>query len=279
MSPQRMVRDQRSVVPDVPPERIVPLSNSVRRAFAILELLEDSDRRRNLSEISRKLDLPKSTTSVLLSTLESMGYVTRDASERRYLLTSKAFGFGLELSKQLDLSRRARPTLETIAHALRVTAHIAVLEGDQALFVNKVDGVAQPCCDIYPGRRTNLLCTAVGKILIAYMSEGQQRVFLARHRSIRHTSRTIVCPERLMEEITRIRKQGYSFDNQEEELLVRCVAVPIFSERRPVATLGITGTLSEIRPGNVEELAVFLKKMSSQIFTTSAQGDLRRAFV
>jgi DNA-binding IclR family transcriptional regulator len=262
-----MVRDQRSVVRDVPSEKIGPQSNSVRRAFAILELLEYSDRRRNLSEISRKLDLPKSTTSLLLSTLESIGYITRDASERRYLLTSKAFGFGLELSKQVDLSRRARPTLETIAHALRVTAHLAVLDGDQALFVNKVDGVAQPCCDIYPGRRINLPCTAVGKILIAYMSEGDQRVFLARHGSIQHTSRTIVSPERLVEEITRVRKQGYAFDNQEEELLVRCVAVPIFSERRPVATLGITGTLSEIRPGNVEELAGYLKKMSGQIFT------------
>jgi len=268
MSPQRMVRDQRSVCAGVPSERIAPQSNSVRRAFAILELLEDSDRRRNLSEISRKLDLPKSTTSVLLSTLESMGYVTRDASERRFLLTSKAFGLGLELSNQLDLSRRARPILETIAHTLKVTAHVAVLVGDQALFVNKVDGVAQPCSDIYPGRRTNLHGTAVGKILIAYMSEEEQRVFLAKHRAIRHTSRTIVCPERLMEEISWVRKQGYSFDNQEEELLVRCVAVPIFSERRPMATLGITGTLSEIRPDNVEELAGYLKKMSSPIFTT-----------
>src|SRR6476660_8410607 len=82
MSPQRIVTNHGPGVRDVPPEKIVPQSNSVRRAFAILELLEDSDRRRNLSEISRRLELPKSTTSVLLSTLESMGYVTRDASER-----------------------------------------------------------------------------------------------------------------------------------------------------------------------------------------------------
>jgi DNA-binding IclR family transcriptional regulator len=80
-----------------------------------------------------------------------------------------------------------------------------------------------------------------------------------------------------MDEISCVRKQGYSFENQEEEMLVRSVAVPIFSERRPVATLGITGTLSEIRPDNVEELAAYLAKMSSQIFTTSAHGDLRRA--
>src|SRR5262245_18382050 len=66
-------------------------SNSVRRALAILEFLKESERHRNLSEISRKLSLPKSTTSVLLSTLASLGYVTRDATERRYSLTTKSF--------------------------------------------------------------------------------------------------------------------------------------------------------------------------------------------
>jgi DNA-binding IclR family transcriptional regulator len=211
------------------------------------------------------LGLPKSTTSILLTTLESMGYITRDPEERRYWLSSKAYGLGLGLLNQLDLSRRSRSVLQSIANTLKVTAHVAVLDGDQALFVNKSDGVQQPCCDIYPGRRTNLQCTAVGKILLAYAGEEEQRLFLSRHRSIRHTSRTIASAEGLMEEIGWVRKKGYALDNQEEELHVRCLAVPLFSEGRPVATLGITGTLAEIRPDNIEELAAYLKKMSSQI--------------
>jgi DNA-binding IclR family transcriptional regulator len=241
-------------------------SNSVRRALAILEFLKDSERHRNLSEISRKLSLPKSTTSVLLSTLAGMGYITRDATERRYSLTTKSFGLGLELLNQLDLSRRSRPTLESIAAAFSVTAHVAVLDGDQALFVNKADCVQQPCCDIYPGRRTDLQCTAVGKILLAYLSEEAQRAFLARHRSIRHTTRTIASPKELMEEFVSIRKRGYAFDDQEQELNVRCLAVSVFSEQQPVAALGITGTVFEIRPDNIEHLAAYLKKVSGQIF-------------
>jgi DNA-binding IclR family transcriptional regulator len=262
---ERVVYTERPVVRRLPSEKAGSQSNSVRRALAILEFLKDSDRRRNLSEISRKLALPKSTTSVLLSTLESMGYITRDVEERRYSLSSKAYGFGLELLNQLDLSRRSQAILETVATSLKVTAHVAVLDGDQALFVNKADGVRQPCCDIYPGRKTNLQCTAIGKILLAYASEEEQRMFLARHPSIRHTSRTIVSPEALMEEIGCVRKRGYALDNQEEQLLIRCVAVPIFNAGRPVAALGITGTLSEIRPDNVVELATYLKRMSSQI--------------
>src|SRR5689334_492159 len=78
-------------------------SNSVRRALAILEFLKDSDRRRNLSEISRKMDLAKSTTSILLSTLENNGYIRRDPADRRYSLSIKAFAFSPGLLSHSDL--------------------------------------------------------------------------------------------------------------------------------------------------------------------------------
>ena len=261
---ERVAYLEAPVVPSLPRQKIGSQSNSVRRALLILELLKNSGGRRSLSEISRKLSLPKSSASIVLSTLESMGYVTRD-DERCYSLSSKTYGLGLEQLNELDLSRRSRGILETVANSLKVTANVAVLSGDQALFIHKVDGVRNPCCDIYPGRRTNLQCTAVGKILLAYASEEDQRMLLARHRPIRHTSRTIVAREALMEEIGWVRKRGYALDNQEEELHVRCLAVPLFSKRRPAAAMGIAGTLSEIRPDNIEELASYLKQMSSQI--------------
>ena len=264
MSP-RVSNIEQTIVRRLPSQKSGSQSNSVRRALAILEFLKGSDRRRNLSEISRKLELAKSTTSILLSTLESSGYIRRDAEDRRYSLSFKAFGFGPGLVGHLGLSRRSRTVLEAIAAALKLTSHVAVLDVDQALFINKADGVQQPCYDIYPGRRTNLQCTAVGKILLAYETEEEQRKFLARHPSIRHTGRTIVSPELLMEELRCVRDQGYACDDQEEELLVRCLAVPIFNEGRPLAALGITGTVSQIRPGNAEELVTYLKRMSSQI--------------
>lgn len=265
MSPERVIRADRPILRNLSTEKGGAQSNSVRRALAILEFLKESDRPRNLSEISRRLGLPKSTTSVLLSTLESMGYILRHTEERRYSLSSRAFGLGLGLLDQLDLARRSRTVLEAVAGSLKVTAHVAVLEGDQALFVQKADGVRQPVCDIYAGRRTNLQCTAVGKILLAFVSPEEQRTFLARHRSIRHTPRSIVAPEQFLEEIQLVRKRGYALDNQEEELLVRCLAVPIFSGKVAVAALGITGTLTDIHPGNTQEIAQYLGSMSDQI--------------
>jgi IclR family KDG regulon transcriptional repressor len=247
------------------PSKVGSQSKSVRRALAILEFLKDSERRRNLSEISRKLDLAKSTTSILLSTLESNGYIKRDPGDRRYSLSFKAFGFSPGLLNHSALSRRSRTVLEAMAAALKLTSHVSVRDLDQALFINKADGAPQPSFDIYPGRRTNLRSTAVGKILLAYETEEEQRRFLARHPFIRHTSTTIISSEALMEELRCVRNQGYAYDNQEEELLVRCLAVPIFNEGWPFAALGITGTVSQIRPDNIEGLATYLKQMSSQM--------------
>jgi len=248
-------------------------SNSVRRALAILESLKESPRQLSLSEISRRLSLPKSTTSLLLSTLESMGYLTRETVNHRYSLSLKAYGLGFGLLNYLELSRRARPILNSIALTLKVTASVAVLEGDQALFIEKADGIRQPCCDIYPGRRTNLQCTAVGKILLAYVSEENENEFLSRHRSIRHTSWTIISPKELVTEIATIRRQGYALDNQEEELFVRCVAVPVSnSDGAAVAALGITGSVNEIRSDSSESLARYLKTMSERILHASADG-------
>jgi IclR family KDG regulon transcriptional repressor len=241
-------------------------SNSVRRALAILELLNSSPKPLNSTEISRNLSLPKSTASVLLSTLETAGYVVRDQDGRHYSQSLKAYGSGLTLLSHLDLSRRALPVLRSIAASVNVTAHVAVLDGDQALFVNKVDGAGQPCCDIYPGRKTNIQCTAVGKILLAWMEEEAQREFLTRRRLIRHTNRTVTSAEELSATIDRVKKLGYAWDDQEEELFVRCLAVPIFtSGNSHVSALGITGTAAELRPDNLKFLAGYLKQMSKQI--------------
>jgi len=242
-------------------------SNSVRRALAILELLQGSGRPLCLSEISRHLALPKSTASLLLSTLENARYVTRDGSGRRYSPSLKAYSLGFGLLNHIELSRCAMPILQALAASLRVTAHIAVLDGDQALFVNKVDGAPQPCCDIYPGRKTNLNCTAVGKVLLAHMAEDKLHEFLLKHHFMRHTKRTIASAEALIEEIRRVRRVGYAYDDQEEELFVRCLAVPVFNlDRAMTNTLGITGSVNEIRPDNFKHLSDYMKQMSAQIY-------------
>jgi IclR family pca regulon transcriptional regulator len=172
----------------------------------------------------------------------------------------------------LELARCSAPVLKEIARTFNVTAHIAVLDGDQALFLAKADGEIRPCCDIYSGRRTNLQCSAVGKILLAYMDTAKQAEYLSRHRVMRHTPRSIASAEQLTAMVDAVRHDGYALDDQEEELLVRCLAVPVFDQRNVFScALGITGTPNEIRTGEFHRLINFLKRRSGQLKAVISQ--------
>ena len=126
---------------------------------------------------------------------------------------------------------------------------------------------ASPAATSIP-EETNLNCTAVGKVLLAYMEEEKLREFLLKHRFMRHTSRTIASADALIEEVRRVRRVGYAYDDEEEELFVRCLAVPVFDPDggATVNTLGITGSVNEIRPDNFKHLSEYMKQMSAQIF-------------
>lgn len=254
--------------------KAVGLSNSVGRALSILGLLKASPQPLSFSDIKLELGLPKSSTSLLLSTLESLGYLTRDNESRRYGLAPGAYGPGFVPLRHLGEAERAMPALKSISATIALTSFISVLEGDQVLFLLKADGPHRTCCDVYPGRKANAQCTAVGKVLLAWMDPESQNRFLNRHHIIPHTRRTITSNEALLEELRRVRQVGYAIDDQEEGLGIRCLAVPVLTPEAPgTVSLGITGNLSEIRPDNIVSLTRYLKQMAQRIGRYSAVAE------
>jgi DNA-binding IclR family transcriptional regulator len=244
-------------------------SNSVRRALSILGLLNQSAHPLSFSDIKAALDLPKSTTSFLLSTLETLGYVTRDRENRRYWLNPQAYRAGSIPMTRHDLTEIAAPVLKSVSGTISLTSFISVLDGDQVLFLEKADGPYPSSCDVYAGRKANAQCTTVGKVLLAWMDKEEQQKFLDRHHVIPHTNRTITSKSALMEELKRVREAGYAIDDQEEALWIRCVAVPVISEDSPgTVALGITGSVTEIRPDNIASLIRYLKQMAQRIKST-----------
>jgi IclR family pca regulon transcriptional regulator len=100
------------------------------------------------------------------------------------------------------------------------------------------------------------------------MEESKRAEYLSRHRVMRHTTRSIATAEQLTSEINTVRNDGYALDDQEEELFVRCLAVPVFNQTNVFCcALGITGTPNEIRTAEFERVINYLKKMSEQLKT------------
>lgn len=245
-------------------------TGSVARALAVLEFLDTSQRGWNISELSRKLDVPKSTMHLILLTLERLGYVSREPGSRDYTLSVKVCELGRSLMRNVMLPDIALPHLEDLVRQVRLTAHLAILEHDQAIYVQKVDCPGLIKFDTYVGKRTNLHCTAVGKVLLAHSPENKSQHILEREPFARYTRHTITSAVLLRKELIKVRQRGYAVDDEEEELEVRCIAVPVF---RPtgefVAALGVTGTVGQVRTDMIEGLATHMRETGQNIIRGS----------
>ena len=246
--------------------RRTPASNAVERVLAILEYLDGSDRGFNISEISRKLRIPKSSAHVIILTLERLGYVRKSAGERNYSLGLKAYALGQKMMRMLSLSETALPRMRVVADRLRLAVHLAILDKDQGMFIQKVEAPGLIKFDTYVGKRMDLHCTGLGKVILAYESRDAVQHFFEKPVYTRYTKNTITSPRALSREIQDVRKLGYALDDEEEELGVRCIAVPVFDRlRRFVAAFSATGTVAQVPDGQVESVVRVLKETASSL--------------
>jgi DNA-binding IclR family transcriptional regulator len=227
----------------------------VDRAFTILEFLGESPRRWNISELSRRLGIPKSTTHILMVTLERRGYIVREQGHRNYTAALRFYGKACLPGRRLSLPDRALPFMEKMARESGLTSHLALLDEGQALYAQKVSGPGSIRFDTDIGKRSNAHCTAVGKVLLAHSNGPAVDDLLSRARLMRHTFNTISSGNQLRAELSHVRRVGFAFDDQEEELDVRCLAVPVFDNNgRFMASLGLTGTINQIHEENFNAL-------------------------
>jgi IclR family KDG regulon transcriptional repressor len=248
-------------------------ATSIDRAFAILEFLDGSVHGWNISELSRKLRIPKSTAHVIVLNLERLGYLTRDPASRQYALGLKVYGLGRGLMKSFKLPEKALPAMQRLVAVTRCTAQLAVMSDDQAMYIQKVEGPGFIQFDIYIGKKTNLHCTAVGKVLLAYASEQKQQHILSKKSFAQYTHNTITSPARLSKELIKVRQKGYAIDDQEEELEVRCVAAPVFNTAGEfMAALSVVDTAGRIRNDNIDELARHVIAAAGEVFRDSTPG-------
>jgi IclR family acetate operon transcriptional repressor len=197
---------------------------SVERAFDLLELLADAGGTLGLTELASESGLPLPTIHRLIRTLVNRGYVRQEAS-RRYTLGSRLIRLG-EMSGQL-LGAWLVPNLAELVRLTGETANLAMLDGDDVVYVAQAPSPHQMRMFTEPGRRVHAHCTAVGKALLARLPGEQVGTTLRRSGMPSLTPNTITDPDAMMTHLALIRDLGYAVDEGEQEIGVRCVAVAI----------------------------------------------------
>ncbi len=238
---------------------------SVTRALNILELLAQSQRGLTLSDISRRLGLPKSSTHVLIRTLETAGYLRGSKANGKFCFGLKLISLSNMALENLDLREQARPFLLGLMARTGLTVHLAILEGAEAVIIEKIEAPGLLRLATWVGRRLDANSSGVGKALLAFGTDENAAPRLTRLMA-RYNKNTIFSPERLARELKKVRELGYAFEDEEGEIGFRCIGAPIYdSGNRAVAAVSIAGTTSQITDDRVAKLASLVKATAGRI--------------
>jgi DNA-binding IclR family transcriptional regulator len=153
--------------------------------------------------------------------------VEQDSVTDKYRLGLRLVELGASVLRDLDLVDRARPYLERLASETGETVNLSVLQGAEALFVDKISSQRFLRTVTHVGARFPLHCTGVGKAMMAHLRDDKLEALLASEPLDRHTPATIVDPEKLKVHLNLVRTRGYAIDDEEFIAGVRCVAAPI----------------------------------------------------
>jgi DNA-binding IclR family transcriptional regulator len=219
-----------------------------------------------VTELSRELDINKSTVSKILSTLAAHRYLAQNHENRKYRLGLRLFELGSLVAYQMDLQKIALPYMEELNKKVQETVHLVVMDSFEIVYINKVESSQSLRIGTRVGGRLPAYCTGVGKVLLSALPPEELKQFLKKARLKRLTPYTITDPEKLKRELQQIRSHGYALDNEEFSEGLMCVAAPIFNySQREIAAISISGPTNRIKEKKVEQLISLVKKTAQQI--------------
>jgi IclR family transcriptional regulator, acetate operon repressor len=216
---------------------------AVDRAMSLFELLAESPAGLTLSQLSRKLGIPKSTAHYLLHTLHTRGYVQRSPDGRHYSLGLRFADVARGDNAELSLRTLAIPYLRQIVARLDLTATLAVRRSAEAVLIARVESRHDEGGGAWVGRHVDLHCTAQGKALIVNLSDEELSKLFAGRELARFTTKTICSLSALKAHLIEVRAKGFAVNDEEMVSGIRAVAAPVVDSMGTViASVTVRGT-------------------------------------
>jgi IclR family transcriptional regulator, KDG regulon repressor len=238
---------------------------SLQRGLRLLNLFASADNGLTATEVGRLSGLPVSTVHRFLANLETAGFLNCSGG-RQYHLGIACFSLGHAALGQLDIRRLSLPHLRHLNQQTRETIHLTVRHGLSAVYVEKLDSPEPLRIFSRIGAAVPLHCSAVGKILLAYLPEAEQAKTLHDLHLKRFTNNTICTLQELQAHLHRVLKNGFACDLEEHEIHIRCIAAPIWDHTGAVhASLSITGPLVRMPMNRLRQLAPFIQDAGLKI--------------
>ncbi len=248
----------------VSPKRTYNIT-SVQRCLRLLSLFSEAPAGLSATEVTKLSGLPVSTVHRFLVNLQDAGFLDCSA-KGKYHLGIACFSIGHAALGQLDIRRLSLPYLQALNQHTRETIHLTVRQGQTAVYVEKLDSPEHLRIFSRIGALVPLYCTAVGKVLLAYMPQAELETTLSQIEPRRLTANTIASRQELEQHLHRVRKAGHAFDLEEHEPHIRCIAAPIWDHTGAVnASLSLTAPAVRMAVPRLRQLAPLIQEAGLRI--------------
>jgi IclR family pca regulon transcriptional regulator len=216
---------QRSVAEEIDALTDPDFMTSFARGLAVIRAFADSRKPQTIAQISQQTGIPRAAVRRCLHTLRQLGYV--EAELNNFTLRPKILTLGYSYLSATPLATAAQPCLDGISKTLGESSSLAVLEEDQVLYVARAATSRVMSVSLSAGSRLPAYCTSLGRVLLAHLPDADLDAYLARTELLPRTEHTITDKARLRAVIADVRRDGYAVNNEELELGLRSIAVPV----------------------------------------------------
>jgi DNA-binding IclR family transcriptional regulator len=239
---------------------------SIGRAFAILEEVARNRDGIGLAELSKRVGLHNSTTFHLVKTMVSLGYVRQLKDSKRYRIGRPLFALAASALDEIEMMSLATPVLEDLSRETGESAHFCVRMGDSVVVLARTSGPGAFQLTDRVGVVRPAHSTALGKVMLAALSDQQLDRYLGHAELKPHTPNTIVSADRLRREIVEVRRAGMAFDDGEFDSELRCVALPVRDYTgQVIGAIGISGPVWRLSIDTLQKRARIVRAAADKL--------------
>ena len=239
---------------------------SIDKVLDLLEFLSINEQETSITKISKELHMGLSTVHRGLTILKSRGYVIQNQQTAKYRLGIKLFELGCAVQSTTHLVEIAKPHLRQLSQSTNETTNLAVLEGKEVIYLATIESPEILRTEIRPGTRTPAHCIALGKVLLASISDWEFESLYKNDEPLPSlTSNSISSLEELKKHLKKDRIQGCAVDREEYKIGINCLGVSIISRNGAIAAISITGPASRFTIDEMEKVKGKLMTISKEI--------------
>lgn len=233
--------------------RLIKLNKSVSRAIDILTLISKSDKHLTLTEIAKKLDIPKSSALDVIQTLLAKDFIeVENAQAKTYRIGISIFTIGTKSIQDNNLQEAATEVLTNLSQKTQKTIFLGVPKNDKVIYVSKLEGNSPVQSSATIGSDNPMHLTGIGKAILAAMPLEEIAILYQNEPYESRTKNSITTYHELVSSLTEIRQTGYAIDDREGTEYIYCFAAPIYNySNKVVAALSVASLAEEV--GRLEQ--------------------------